>query len=65
MGLLPVHTPAWHASVWVHELPSLQDVPSSLLGNEQVPLAGLQEPGVWHWSGAAQTIGFAPVHVPF
>jgi len=40
--------PAWHESVSVQRLPSLQDVPSAFAGFEQVPLAGLQVPAVWH-----------------
>jgi hypothetical protein len=63
-GLLPAHTPAWHMSICVQALLSLHVVPLALLGNEQTPLTGLQEPAVWHWSGAAHVTGFAPVHVP-
>jgi hypothetical protein len=32
MPLPPAHTPAWHASPVVHELPSLQAVPFGLFG---------------------------------
>jgi hypothetical protein len=63
-GLLPVHTPTWHVSVCEHALPSLQLVPSDFAGLEHTPVALLQVPAVWHWSGAAQVIGLAPVHVP-
>jgi hypothetical protein len=60
----PVHAPAWQVSVCVQELPSLQDVPSALLGFEQTPVPGLQVPAAWHWSRAAHVTGLAPVHVP-
>jgi hypothetical protein len=63
-GLLPVHTPTWHVSVCEHALPSLQLVPSDFAGLEHAPVAGLQDPAVWHWSGAAQVTGLAPVQVP-
>src|SRR5439155_451063 len=29
-----------------------------------VPVAGSHEPAAWHWSAAAQTTGFVPMHVP-
>src|SRR5436309_4930705 len=64
MGLLPVHVPLTQRSVCVHELPSLQLVPSGAAGFEQVPLAGLQVPAAWHWSAAEQTIGLVPLHAP-
>jgi hypothetical protein len=63
-GLLPVQTPTWQVSVCEHALPSLQLVPSDFAGVEQTPVAGMQEPAVWHWSGAAQVTGLAPVQVP-
>src|SRR5439155_454128 len=63
-ALMPVHTPLSQVSVWVQALPSLQAVPSSFAGFEQVPLAGSQVPASWHWSGAAQTTGLLPVHTP-
>jgi len=63
-GLPPVQKPAWHASLCVHASPSLHGVPSSLLGFEQAPVAGLHAPATWHWSGAAQTTGLAPVQAP-
>src|SRR2546425_1069206 len=37
-GVAPVQVPAWQVSVWVQALPSVQAVPSALLGVEQVPL---------------------------
>jgi hypothetical protein len=44
-GLLPVQTPAWHVSVWVQALLSLQALPSGWgAGVEQVPLIGSQVP---------------------
>ena len=51
-------------SVCVHPFPSLQAVPSGFGGFEQLPVAGLQVPASWHWSGAAQTTGFVPVQTP-
>ena len=44
---------------------SLQDVPFGAAGFEQMPVPGLQVPGVWHWSEAVQTTGLDPAHVPF
>ena len=63
-GLAPAHVPAWHVSVWVQELASLQAVPSLLTGLEQTPVATAQVPAVWHWSSAEQVTGLAPAHVP-
>src|SRR5438552_2605552 len=63
-GFEPVQVPAWQVSVCVQTLPSLQAVPSALLGVEQVPLAGSQEPATWHWSSAVQMTGFVPTQVP-
>jgi hypothetical protein len=61
----PVQTPAWQVSLCVQALPSLQVVSFGFGGFEHWPVAGLHVPGSWHWSGAGQTTGFAPVHVPF
>src|SRR5438093_472252 len=61
---MPVHTPAWQVSVRVQALPSSQAAPSGFAGLEHVPVAGSHEPAAWHWSAAAQTTGFVPVHVP-
>jgi hypothetical protein len=47
-GLVPVQVPAWHVSVWLQALPSLQAVPSGLFGFEQLPVEGLHEPAAWH-----------------
>src|SRR5438132_877033 len=43
-GFAPVQTPAWQVSLCVQALPSLQVVPSALLGLEQVPVAGSHVP---------------------
>jgi len=56
--------PLAHESPVVHELPSSQLVPSLFTGFEQVPVAELQVPAVWHWSLATQDTGLPPVHVP-
>ena len=45
-------------------LPSLQVEPSILTGFEQVPVLESQVPAVWHWSLAAHTTAFLPVHTP-
>src|SRR5258706_7042936 len=63
-GFEPTQPPPWHASLWVQALPSLHDVPSLAVGFEHAPLAGLQLPGAWHWSCAAQVTGFEPTQVP-
>src|SRR5206468_1807822 len=63
-GFAPVQTPAWQVSLCVQALPSLHEVPSGLEAKVQVPVAGSQTPASWHWSGAAQTTGFAPVQAP-
>src|SRR5258705_469962 len=47
-GFAPVQTPAWQVSLCVQALPSLQVVPSALLGLEQVPVTGSQVPASWH-----------------
>jgi len=48
IGLLPVQTPLWQASVWVQAFPSPQLVPSAIGGLEQAPVAVSQTPAVWH-----------------
>src|SRR5262249_61872719 len=63
-GFAPTQAPAWHESLWVQALPSLQLVPSAFAGFEQVPVCGSQVPALWHWSVAAQVTGFAPTQVP-
>jgi hypothetical protein len=60
----PVHVPPWQESSEVQAFASLQVAPSGRSGFEQSPVAGLHVRAVWHWSGAGQTTGFAPVHVP-
>jgi hypothetical protein len=47
-GFAPVQTPLRQVSVWVQALPSLQLVPSALLGFEQAPVVVLQVPTSWH-----------------
>src|SRR5207247_1069808 len=51
-------------SFTVQKRPSLQVVPSTWFGLEQVPFAGLQTPATWHWSRAAHTTGFVPMQLP-
>jgi hypothetical protein len=64
-GLAPVQVPAWHVSVCVQALPSLHEEPLVFGGLlEHTPVAGLQVPASWHWSGAAHITGLAPVQVP-
>jgi hypothetical protein len=63
-GLAPVHAPAWHVSVCVHALPSLQVVPFAAAGLEHCPVAALHVPATWHWSEAVQVTGLLPVHAP-
>src|SRR5437667_81451 len=48
LGLEPVHTPLWQVSVCVQASPSLQVVPLSAAGLEQVPVEGSQVPATWH-----------------
>jgi hypothetical protein len=45
-------------------LPSLHAVPFGFAGLLQRPVAGLQLPASWHWSGAGQTTAFDPTHEP-
>src|SRR5437867_3730784 len=47
-GCVPTQAPAWQESVWVQASPSVQAVPSGLLGLEQAPLPGSQVPATWH-----------------
>ena len=64
-GFPPMHAPLWQVSVCVQRSPSVQPVPSALAtATEHVPVEMLQTPAWWHWSGAVQTTGFAPVHAP-
>jgi len=43
-GLAPVQVPAWHVSLCVQALPSLQPEPSFLVGFEHVPLVASHVP---------------------
>jgi len=47
-GFVPLHVPAWHASVCVHGLPSSHVVPFAAAGFEHVPVSGLHVPATWH-----------------
>ena len=47
-GLVPVHVPLTHASIWVHAFPSVHAVPSVAAGWEQIPVAVSQVPASWH-----------------
>jgi len=60
----PPHTPSEQLSLTVQKSPSSQEVPLAFVGFEHWPVVGLQVPAVWHWSEAAQTTGFVPVHAP-
>jgi len=60
----PTQVPdASHLSTVVQALLSLQ-ILFNATGFEHNPFAGLQVPGLWHWSGAAHTTAEAPTHVP-
>src|SRR5438067_2534753 len=63
-GFVPTQAPAWQESLWVQALPSVQVLPSALLGLEQVPVAVSQVPASWHWSRAVQATGLVPVQTP-
>src|SRR5438552_1142739 len=63
-GFAPVQVAAWQVSLRVHAPASSQAVPLGFAGLEQVPVVGSQVPASWHWSGAGQVTGFAPVHAP-
>ena len=47
-GLLPVQTPAWQLSDFVHALPSLQALPFAAVGFEHVPVTESHVPAAWH-----------------
>lgn len=57
-------TPAWHVSFWVQASPSLHGEPLALAGLEHTPVAGLQVPASWHWSGKAHVTALAPTQAP-
>src|SRR5258708_3759442 len=63
-GFEPVQAPAWQVSVWVQALPSLQAVPSAVVGVVHMPVAGSQVRAAGHWSLGLQTTGLPPVQVP-
>jgi hypothetical protein len=63
-GFVPVHTPDWQESVWVHPFPSVHAVPFGALGFEQKPVSGLHVPATWHVSSALHTTGVVPWHTP-
>jgi len=60
----PTHTPNAHLSVCVQAFPSLQVVPSALVGFEHTPVVVLQVPALWHWSDALHVTEFEPTHTP-
>jgi hypothetical protein len=43
-----VHAPAWHVSLVVQALPSLQAAPFDFCGLEHTPVAVSQTPTTWH-----------------
>ena len=63
-GWLPLQTPDWQVSVWVHALPSLQAAPSALARFGHWPVALSQVPASWHWSEAVQPTGLLPTQTP-
>jgi hypothetical protein len=58
---IALHAPSAH-------LPSspstVQLVPSGAFGFEHLPVLESHVPATWHWSAAAQTTGFPPLHLP-
>jgi len=65
-GFEPMQVPFWQVSVCVQALPSVQVVPSVLLGFEHTPVDGSQVPATWHWSSAVQvTVEVGLPQVPF
>jgi len=53
-----------HLSPVVQELPSLQFSLKRVVSGEQIPVAGLHAPDLWHEFETGQTTGFDPTHVP-
>ena len=62
--MVPRHRPALQASPLVHARPSLQSVPSGLLGLLHTPVTAEHVPAVWHWSLAVQWRGLPPTQSP-
>jgi hypothetical protein len=63
--VLPVvHAPAMQVSLRSQAFPSLQAVPSGMVGFEQTPVAGVQAPATWHWSDGAHVTVLPAVHAP-
>src|SRR5438874_1651191 len=65
--LLPVHVPAWHVSVWVQALPSLQFFPSGAAGLAPAHIPATHASACVHAFPSSQTVpsgraGFA--HFP-
>jgi hypothetical protein len=60
----PEQTPERQASFDVHALPSLQIVPSAIVGLEHAPVPGSHVPATWHESLAVQATAFPPVQTP-
>ncbi len=56
-------TPVLHVSALVHALPSLQLLPSVLIGFEQLPVVESQLPATWHWSLGVH-VTEVPPHLP-
>ena len=47
-GAPPTQLPFWQVSLVVQALPSSQSVPLGLFRSEQMPVAGLHVPAMWH-----------------
>jgi hypothetical protein len=63
-GLIPVHTPPWQRSTFVHASASSHTLPSGSGGVEHFPVFGSQVPAAWHGSIAVHVFGVPPVHTP-
>jgi hypothetical protein len=62
---VPTQVPLWHASGFVHPLPSLQAVPSGRLGGApQLPVPGSHAALSWHASAPPQVFSVPAVQVP-
>src|SRR5262245_14660299 len=60
-----MQAPPRQTSPCVQALPSLQVLPSGFGGSEQIPVAGLHVPALWHWSEAVHTTGVPAWQAPF